>query len=412
MKISITFARALGMVLLAVYLAFGVRYALYTPARSATFLWGVYHVHSTASDGLESAEEIARQARAAGVSLILMTDHRDPHLKLAAFRKEIEGVVVVGGSEVRLPEGRLTIFGTEDAPQFHLSSFPPAAMEDIRARGGFPVVAYPDDALFGWHYWGADLNPSGIEILNLFTSLRSSSFLNKVGLALFYPFSHYYFLKSISFPEESIAHWDKFLETSKTWGFVATDAHGGFHLGRFAANLPSYTDSFSFVGLGIDKRYAAEPEMAIRRGDFFNCIRGAGEPDSFQFNATNAHEEFFAGSTAPAGSTLHARVEIENHAVRLVLKKDGATLSEVAGNALDVPSAEPGVYRVEAYLPRHELLPPNVPWIVSNPIFIGTIPPRPRESNRFARHEAALTQHDADVVSGAVVGERNIGRAR
>src|SRR4029077_4720321 len=106
-------------------------------------------------------------------------------------------------------------------------------------------------------YWETDLNPGGIEISNLFTSLRCSSILDKICLALYYPFSHYYFLRSVSFPSESIAYWDKFLQARKTWGLVATDAHGGFRIGGWTVNIPSYTEAFSYAGLGIDKRYAA-----------------------------------------------------------------------------------------------------------------------------------------------------------
>jgi len=303
-----------------------------------------------------------------------LTDHANPNHTPEGFRKVIDGVVVVGGSEVRLPEGRLTFFGTPDAAQLRLASFPPAAIEGIRDQGGFPVLAYPQDPQYGWQYWSADLNPGGIEILNLFTSLRGSSSADKIRLALYYPFSHYYFMRNISYPAESIARWDELLQSGKTWALIATDAHGGFRLGWLAATVPSYADAFLFAGLGIDKRYAAEPEAAIRKGDFFNCIRGAGEPDSFEFYATFANENFRSGGTAPPGSDLRARVQMGNSTVRLVLKKDGITIKEVTEHSVDVANAEPGVYRVEAYLKGHELLPPNVPWIMSNPIFIGASP--------------------------------------
>jgi hypothetical protein len=44
---------------------------------------------------------------------------------------------------------------------------------------------------------------------------------------------------------------------------------------------------------------------------------------------------------------------------------------------LNIPNAGTGVYRVEVYLRDHLLLPRDVPWIVSNPIFVGDIPLAP-----------------------------------
>src|SRR5580704_3560015 len=95
------------------WVAAGMRYASYSPQRSDTYLWGVYHVHSSMSDGLQSPEEIARQARASGVSLVLLTDHGSPNQASSSFREAIDGVTIVGGSEASLPDGRLTFLGAE-----------------------------------------------------------------------------------------------------------------------------------------------------------------------------------------------------------------------------------------------------------------------------------------------------------
>jgi hypothetical protein len=327
------------------------------------------------SDGLGSPEEIARQAHMARVSLVLLTDHGNPNFAATTFHKLIDSVTLIGGSEVRLPEGRLTFFGARDLPHYPLSSFPPDAMNDARGWGAVPVVAYSDDPLYGWHYWETDLAPGGIEVSNLFTCVRGLSMADKFLLGVYYPFSRFYFLKSISFPAKSLAHWDEFLQRGKTWGFVAADAHGGFRWGEWiTAHVPSYADTFSLVGLGIDRKYAAQPELAIRNGDFFNCIRGAGEPLLFELSAQYRGARFVTGSSAPEGSDVHVRVQTSNQAVRLVLRKDGKPIRSVDGSELDVRSAGAGVYRVEVYLTDHPLLPSNTPWIVSNPIFLGRGP--------------------------------------
>jgi hypothetical protein len=188
--------------------------------RSDTYLWGVYHVHSTMSDGLESPEEIAEQADASGVSLVLLTDHGSTNWASSTFRETIDGVTTVGGSEVSLPAGHFTFVGAKEAPGFRLSSFAPEAMDEARQWGAFPVLAYPDDPRYGWRYWNADLRPRGIELLNLFTSLRGESWIDRLLLAMYYPSSHYYFLKIIVVPADSLAHWDNLLQRNKVWAYT------------------------------------------------------------------------------------------------------------------------------------------------------------------------------------------------
>jgi len=390
MKKSKLWLTVIALVAVSVYVATGLRLASYAPQRSDAYIWGVYHVHSTMSDGLQSPEEIAAQARATGVSLVLLTDHGRPNVASSSFRKIIDGVMIVGGSEASLPDGHLTFFGAQDVPGFRLSSFPPEAMDDARAWGGFPVLAYPDDPDFGWRYWDSDLRPGGIEVLNLFTCLRGTSWLERLRLAMYYPFSHFYFLKSVAMPAESLAHWDSFLQRDKIWGFEASDAHGGFRVGSWLEmKVPSYADTFSLVGMGISRRYASEPEAAVRSGDFFNCVRGAGEPEQFEFSAHHDFQDFPSGSDVPVNSSLQVEVRAMKQTVRVVLKKDGAVVREVAGDHLDLETAGAGVYRVEVFLMAHPLLRADVPWILSNPIFVG-IGHEPLPARHFTTIRAQL----------------------
>jgi hypothetical protein len=390
MKKSKLWLTVIALVAVSVYVATGLRLASYAPQRSDAYIWGVYHVHSTMSDGLQSPEEIAAQARATGVSLVLLTDHGRPNVASSSFRKIIDGVTIVGGSEASLPDGHLTFFGAQEVLGFRLSSFPPEAMDDARAWGGFPVLAYPDDPDFGWRYWDSDLRPGGIEVLNLFTCLRGTSWLERLRLAMYYPFSHFYFLKSVAMPAESLAHWDSFLQRDKIWGFEASDAHGGFRVGSWLEmKVPSYADTFSFVGMGISRRYASEPEAAVRSGDFFNCVRGAGEPEQFEFSAHHDFQDFPSGSDVPVNSSLQVEVRAAKQTVRLVLKKDGAVVREVAGDHLDLENAGAGVYRVEVFLMAHPLLRADVPWILSNPIFVG-IGHEPLPARHFTTIRAQL----------------------
>jgi len=125
------------------------------------------------------------------------------------------------------------------------------------------------------------------------------------------------------------------------------------------------------VGMGISRRYEADPEAAVRSGDFFNCIRGAGEPERFEFTARHGMQDFPSGGDAPVNSSLRVMVQAPNQVVRMVLKKDGVAVREIVGDHLDFDNAGAGVYRVEAFFVGHPLLRADVPWILSNPIFVG-----------------------------------------
>ena len=327
------------------------------------------------SDGLSNPAEIALQAAEAGDSFIILTDHGSPNFQSLAYNRVLNGVTFVGGAETTLPEGHFTYFGARKVPDFNLPPYPPAAMDDVREWGAFPILAYPSDPRQGWRYWRRDLKPSGIEVMSLFTSLLVTSKPERARLLLFLPFSRYFFLKDMRYPTEAFSRWDEFLQKGKTWGFLATDAHGGFHIGHtHSLSIPSYKTSFSLATIGIGRNYASAPEVALRKGDFFNCIRGAGEPQRFEFYASQDQRIFGMGSEPPAGADLHVRVRTQHMQVRLVLKKNGEVFRESTSGDLDLANAPGGVYRVEAYLPHHLMLPPDVPWIFSNPIFVGGAP--------------------------------------
>jgi hypothetical protein len=368
---------------MALYLGIGLRYALYTPEQSDNYIWGAYHVHSRMSDGLLDPAGIALQARAARDSFIILTDHGTPNHAASSISEVIDGVHFTGGSEVGLPEGHFTFFGAKAIPRFDLPQYPPAAMDDAREWGAVPVLAYPSSPRTEWRYWDADLHPAGIEAMNLFSQLLETSKLQRIQMIIFAPFSSYQFLTTMHYPSTSFARWDKFLQRDKTWGFLAVDAHGGFRIRQLKSHpfaFPSYRTAFSMAAIGVSRRYADHPEDALRIGDFFNCIRGAGEPQQFDFYAANGDQQVSMGGEAPVGSSLHIRLRMIHQATRIVLRKDGAVFATSDTGDLDLAEAPAGVYRVEAYLPKHPLLPADVPWIFSNPIFVGTKGPRTTEA--------------------------------
>lgn len=366
---------ALVGLLIIVYLLWGTPYAWYTPEASDGYLWAAYHVHSTHSDGLGTLEEIAREARASRVSLVILTDHGRPNFETSVMDKRIDGTRFVGGSESGLPEGHLNFFGASRVPQFKLPPFPPDALDDVREWDGFGVLTYPDDPKHQWEYWEEDFIPNGIEIINLTSYFRNASLLGKLRTAAFMPFSQYCFLEDLTPPDIALARWDEALTRGLVWGVYACNAHGGFALttrGRWTVPIPSYETVFSLVGLGIDKRYETEPIQALRKGDFFSILRGAGEPQAFELYAKTEDQSFPSGSSLSGPAEIVVRIETRELEPTLVLKRDGEILKTVRTPELRYQATESGVYRAEIYLEDHPFLASDVPWILSNPLFIET----------------------------------------
>ena len=346
---------SLALLAAALVLTRGLLLTAYDPPTSDAYLWGAFHVHSTLSDGLGSFDEIARQAREARVAFLLMSDHGPPH-EAAVDSVTIDGVRFIGGSEVGLPEGRLIVSGAQSLPRYTLPPYPPDAARDVREWGGMAVLAYPDDARYRWSYWEDDFVPDGIEIINVTSHLRAGSIWSAVKWAGFSLFNRRYYVSSLESPEYALSRWDELLKRGDVVGFYASNAHGGFRLGESASvPIPSYRTALGFVGLGIDARYRDQPERAIRSGDFFSVVRGAGEPERFQFER------------APDGQIIVSLEAAQELIARVVLKKDGQVLAETRDRSLAHRSGR-GVYRAEVYLENHPLLAADVPWILSNPI--------------------------------------------
>ena len=348
----------------------GLWIAGYEPVTSDSYLWGGFHVHSTMSDGLASLEEIAVQARRARVDVVLLSDHGPPHREAALLDETDEmigGVRFIGGSEVGMPEGHLIVSGVDALPDYNLPPFPPDAVADVATWGGFSVLTYPEDPTHRWRYWGEDFTPDGIEIINVTSYFRASSLWDKLLWAVFSVFNRYYYVSGFRSPAYALERWDELLTRGRVWGFYAANAHGGFPLTEeHMVEVPSYETALSYVGFGIDRKFKDELERAIREGEFFSIVRGAGEPSRF---------EFVRGDDG----RLRVSVEVEELSTRIVLKRDGDVVAETeAEDELFVAATTPGVYRVEVYLEDHALLSSDVPWILSNPIFVNVEPLEPR----------------------------------
>ena len=326
---------------------------------------GVYHVHTKFSDGRRSLQSVAAAAAGQGLDFVILADHGNPNRRALAAQGWTEGVLVLSGSELSVSRGHLVALdiGADSGP---FSQNAETAEAEIRAAGGFSVVAHPYSRV-AWS-WGLPAGYSGLEIISAYSTLKERTWclfpywpclLLKPSLIL---------QKMLGRPENNLRKWDEMSRTAAVYGYFSVDAH------------LLYKSLFGFLRLHalLDEPLSPLPNSArrqvfeaLRRGRFYNSVSAAAQANGFRFWA------FVGGETAPMGSVLSYRpgltLRVEApfpYRKSVVLIEDGRPILRSAEETLNHPVRGPAVYRVEVYLEGRTPLPEGVPWIVSNPIFV------------------------------------------
>lgn len=359
-------------------------------------LLGAYHIHSRASDGSGTVDEIAHAAAQAGLAFIILTDHgtgtRAP--VLPAYR---HGVLCLEGVEISTTGGHYVALDMRQSP-FPLRGDPDHVAEDVARLGGFGIVAHPDSPKpsLAWTNWDTPFD--GVEWFNLDSQWRDESYLTLLrALAVFWFRPAPVLSMLLDQPTEALRRWDQLALTRRVVGLTAVDAHA--RLGTAAAPdplppdalavaFPSYASSFgvSVMGVELDRPPTGEASQdgaallqALRSGRVYGVMAGLATPGDLSFTASQAGSvirmgeevqlsrgpvRFRAEAAAPDGAEL-----------RLLLN---GTLVQRGSQMLQFQATESGAYRLEVHLARAPGAPP-MPWVVTNPIYLRDVPPRAAE---------------------------------
>jgi hypothetical protein len=343
------------------------------PTDGFTRVPGVVHVHTTLSDGGGTPEEVIQAAKAAGLRFVVITDHNN--LEGKRYEGYHDGVLVLVGTEVSTTVGHILGIGIPD-PVFRFSGDGRDALDDIDHLGGFAFAAHPSSPRADLAFTGWDLPGSwGLELLSGDTEWR------RAGPRLLWTFllyrlnPRYALLQSLSPPDAVLARWDELLAGRNVAGIAAADAHSRVPLTRKRSlRWPSYESLFRLSQdvLLLDRPLsgtAAEDSAvvldALRRGRLYLGLTGLAPADGFSFVAEGAGKRYTMGEWAPLapGLVLKAGGRLPR-GTEILLKHDGKVLAK-ATEKLEVPASGPGVYRVEARIPRE-----SVPWVLTNPIYV------------------------------------------
>ena len=325
---------------------------------------GAVHVHTTHSDGALDVAGVVDEGRAAGLDFVLITDHNT----LAAKPQEgyAGDLLLIVGTEISTDGGHVLGFGF-DPPEHPFSNLAGDVLRAIEDLGGTAIAAHPTSPQEGLA-WTDPMLPGawGIEVVNGDTQWRTAGIPRMLLSGLVYPFNPQYALTQLLTQPTAVRLWDELLARRRTTGIVGVDAH---------TRLPSYETVFRLARnhvlldaplAGNGPRDIAAVTDALSRGRLFIGIDGIAPTDGFYFTAERDDRSWAMGETVTPHPelTLHAG-GVANPEALFHLLQDGAIV-ESAARGIDVAAGEAGVYRVEVTLPGRQ-----IPWIMSNPIYVS-----------------------------------------
>jgi hypothetical protein len=341
---------------------------------------GSIHLHTTASDGAASHEEVSQIASQAGLDFLIVTDHN-------VFTTGKDGwygdVLLLVGEEIhdteRVPEAnhylalgiRERIVGLRRGTQ--------EVIDAVNTQGGFGFVAHPfehspsftGEPELPWIDWQVT-GYSGLEIWNYMSEFKS--YLHSLPRALLLIFFPQIVMRGPF--RETLAKWDELLRSRKTVAIAGTDAHGNtYRVGPLRRPVLPYEHCFKAARTHILTPRSFKRELehdkelvyeALRNGNCFTAYDAIGDASGFRFTGRSGQQTATVGQDIPLGTGVDFEI-LSPLRAELRLIRDGELVARAQGSQLTYSTGEGGVYRVEAY--RRHLL-KRRGWVFTNPIYV------------------------------------------
>ena len=344
---------------------------------------GVAHIHTTHSDGGGTVADIESAAAAAGLDFVIVTDHNS----LAAKPREgygDTGVLTIVGTEISNHEGHLLAVGLP-APTYRFSGDGLDTLRDLDDLGSLSFAAHPESPREDLRWTGWNLPGDwGIEILNGDSQWRAAGWTSLLATALLYPLNSDYSLLRLLRRPAALSRWDDLLARRHAPAIAGADAHGTLRPAAATLPLPTYEAVFriaqNYVLLeqplsGNAPADTAAILAALARGRAYIGVGALAPADRFFFLAERDGSRWTMGDTVASGGPVQLQAGGARPAnARITLYRNGVTVATADG-PLDTRVTESGVYRVEVQVPGWD-----VPWVVSNPIYVLTEPERARRA--------------------------------
>ena len=328
---------------------------------------GVYHIHTSFSDGRRPLEKIAAVAASQGLDFIILADHGNPNRASLDSQGWKGDLLVLAGSELSVSRGHMVALNFRP-PDGTFAQNAEAAAQEVAAAGGFTIIAHPFSKT-RWS-WGEFAGYSGIEVVDSDSMLKKNfaRAIPYIPTLLLSP--QIFLLKTLERPSQTLRKWDEMGAIQPVSGYFSVDAHLAYRM------------LFSCFRLHVllQEPLAAEFEKAraqvfnsLRRGTFYCAVESARPASGFTFWLESQGRRFPMGSSVPRNFSPQMQLRTRAafpFAVETHLLRDGEVVLRSEGPDLSFPCQNPGVYRIEIYLRGGSPLARDFPWVISNPIYI------------------------------------------
>ncbi len=351
---------------------------------------GAIHVHTMASDGGGSIDDVVSAAKWADLSFVAITDHN------AALAADVAGtdrshVLLVGGEEVSSPSGHFLALGVTPGWRAGVPKKTAPLLEAAKRANAAVFVAHPFGTRRDWEDWETT-DFDGMEIWNGDAEWRDNNLLELLMSALIYTVNpDLAMVRLADRPEAALAKWDELLATRRVAGICGADAHARVPIafGR-SVGFPAYLRVFRLARQHVFLPYGSEIDPAARSADAvvralkegrsYCAIDGLAIASGFVHRIESGERSAGPGEAIAwtKGSRLRVSISPAGGRPRIRVYKDGIETFDRRGWRLDAELPGPGVYRTEVWLRQ-----PGItggqrwsPWILSNPIYVTDGPPR------------------------------------
>lgn len=360
---------------------------------------GAIHIHSIHSDGTGTVHEIARAAKKAGLSWIIITDHNNIDGKEGIY----DGVCVIVGEEIS-PEMENHYIAldidTPISPDLRVKEY----IKEVKDQGGFGFIVHPDGEdcrknnfmCLPWRDWKIK-NFGGLEIWNYMSDwidyYDETSILKII-------YSYLFRNNILSGPTKRTLSWWDDLNNQNWQNQQIIPAIGGldthaFRIKRGFVTIKIFPYKSAF-GTVTNFLYFDNP-MPMDFDDCKNSILdavktgkniivnrkwGFGEilafllfPTRFRtgknrwdnykvpiFFIQNKHEKAYSGGSIKFDSSSKIFVELSLKA-NIKIVYNGKVILNAEAKSIELDILNKGKYRVEVYYKKR-------PWIFSNPIIV------------------------------------------
>lgn len=347
-------------------------------------LKGAIHVHtSLGGHSTGGFDELIEGASANNLDFVVMTEHTAVNFDTSALTLNgfYKNTLFIGGNELDTKSGdRFLLIGSDAEAQAANQLETPEFLKKSHAKNQIAFITYPQK----FKSWETGFD--GIEVFSLHTNAKKMNFLTFPFDAL-WSYNTYPELTLANYfarPGLNLQKYDEIAAKRKITLFAGSDAHSnlGFHLlGDDAGNkiinfkFDDYALVFRLVRTHVllenDKPLTRENLIdALRNGHTFAGFDCLSDTSGFSFTADSGAEEKIQGDEIALQGGVKLRAAAPQVA-RFVIFRNGTKIFEAAENTEVVFEAkEPGAYRTEVYLDTLGRPFGNMPWIISNPIYV------------------------------------------